>query len=253
MAKRTILQLVAQLGEGIESDEIESLNETVEASDIASILEQTYKEILNRRTWEFMTGKVRQLDNRLPASTELNTLLIPADVKKITCLRYKDEVSDKFGDLLYLTACDFVEMVQSRTVTDAAITSILNEDGVELLTFTDRKPEHWTSFDEATITFDAYDVALGTGNIGVDSVIIADVMPVTDFTDPTAVLNIPERMETLVFNEALSTCNYRLRQTADPRTDRIARRQNISLRRNEVITKTDNKEATYGRNSRSGR
>lgn len=253
MAKRTILQLVAQLGEGIDADEIESLNETIEASDIASILEQTYKEILNRKTWEFMKGKVRQLDNRLPASTELNTLLIPTDVKKITCLRYKDAVTAKFGDLLYLTACDFVEMVQSRTVTDAAITAILNEDGVELLTFTDRKPEHWTSFDEATITFDAYDVTAGTGNIGVDSVIIADVMPETDFTDPLAVLNIPERMETLVFNEALSTCNYRLRQTADPRTDRIARRQNISLRRNEVITKTDNKEATYGRNSRSGR
>ena len=78
-------------------------------------------------------------------------------------------------------------------------------------------------------------------------------MPVTDFTDPTAVLNIPERMESLMFNEALSTCNYRLRQTADPRTDRIARRQGISLRRNEVKTKTDLKEATYGRTSRSGR
>jgi len=60
-------------------------------------------------------------------------------------------------------------------------------------------------------------------------------------------------METLIFNEALSTCNYRIRQTADPRTDRIARRQGISLRRNEVITKKDIKEATYGRNSRSGR
>ena len=249
MAKRTILQLVSQLGEGIESDEIESLNETIEASDIANILEQTYKEILNRKTWEFMKGHIRQLE----ASTlGANVLTIPADVLKVEKITYKDS-NGFFVDVTYLSAEDFMMIVQARNTANDNTIAIVNAAGVSINVRTDATPLYWTSFDEATVTFDAYDTALGIENLPTDSVIISDVMPVTDFTDPLAVLNIPERMETLVFNEALSTCNYRLRQTADPRTDRIARRQNISLRRNEVKTKTDIKEATYGRTSRSGR
>jgi hypothetical protein len=252
MAKRTILQLVQQLGEGIGSDEIDELDETIEASEIANILKQTVQEVLDRKTWEFMKDKVRQLDDRLPGSTQLNTLLIPDDVTRIECLRYKDD-NNKFYEVTYMAACDFIAMLQSRTETEDDITAIINDDGVSLNTRTTIPPGHWTSFDEETITFDSYNADSGTGNLIADSVIIADVMPVTDFTDPTAVLNIPERMETLVFNEALVTCNYRLRQTADPRADRVARRQGISLRENEHKTKIDKKVKTYGRRTRSGR
>ena len=252
MAKRTILQLVQEIGEGIDTDEIDSLNETEEVVRIVNILEQTLKEVLDRKTWEFMKGKVRQLDVRLAGSTELNTLLIPSDVTRITCLRYKDD-NGKFYDVTYMPACDFIAMMQARTATEADITAITNSDGVELNVRTTVPPQNWTSFDEEVITFDSYNSTTGTGNLIADSVIIADVMPVTDFTDPIAVLNIPERMETLVFNEALVTCNYRLRQTADPRADRVARRQNISLRENEHITKKDKQVKTYGRRTRSGR
>ncbi len=252
MTKRTILKLVQDLGEGINSDEIDDLAETEEVVKIVNILKQTLQEVLDRKTWEFMKDKVRQLDARAGGSTELNTLLIPSDVTHITCLKYRGD-SGKFAELIYLTACDFVELVQSRTDTEADITAIVNADGVSLNTRTTVAPQYWTSFDEETITFDAYDATAGTGNLIADSVILADVMPVTDFTSPTAVLNIPERMETLVFTEALVTCNYRLRQTADPRADRIARRQNISLRENEHKTKIDDPEVTYGRRTNSGR
>ncbi len=251
MTKRTILQLVQDLGAGINSDEIDSLDETIEATDIATILKQTLKEVLDRKTWEFMKDKVRQLDVRADGSTELNTLLIPDDVTLIKCLRYKDD-NGKFYEVQYVQACDFIAKVQSRTVGDDVL-AIVNSDGVELNTLTNIVPQYWTSFDEVSITFDAYNANTGTGNLIEDSVIIADVMPVTDFTDPEAVLNIPERMETLVFNEALVTCNYRIRQIRDPRADRIARRQGISLRENEHTTKKDNKVTRHGRSTRSGR
>lgn len=253
MTKRTILELVQQLGEGIDSDEIDSLQETEEVARIENVLKQTTQEILDRKTWEFMKGKVRQLDVRTVGSTELNTLTIPADVTRIDCLKYKDDTG-KFRELVYMEACEFVQLLQSRDATEANITAIINADGVALNVDTTKAPQNWTSFDEVTITFDAYDSTAGTGNLIADSVIIADVMPVTDFTDPAAVLNIPERMETLVFNEALVTCNYRLRQTADPRADRVARRQGISLRENEHKTKQDGKKVKrYGRQTRSGR
>lgn len=248
--KRTILKLVQDLGEGINTDEIDSLAETEEVVRIVNILKQTVQEVLDRKTWEFMKDKVRQLDDRTDV-TQLNTLLIPDDVMLIKCLKYKDD-NGKFNELVYMKACDFIDMLQSRTVgTD--VVAIVNSDGVALNVHTNKPPLAWTSFDEETITFDGYNVNNGNGNLIADSVIIADVMPVTDFTDPIAVLNIPERMETLVFNEALVTCNYRIRQTRDPRADRVARRQGISLRENEHKTNKDKQVRTYGRHTRSGR
>ena len=252
MTKRTILKLVQDLGEGINSDEIDSLGETAEVVRIENILKQTVSEILDRKTWEFMKDKVRQLDDRALSSTQLNTLLIPSDVTLIKCLKYKDD-NGKFYEVTYLQACDFIAKLQSRTSTQDDIDIITNSDGVELLVKNDIVPQYWTSFDEETITFDAYNLTTGTGNLIADSVIIADVMPVTDFTDPIAVLNMPERMETLVFNEALVTCNYRIRQTRDPRADRVARRQGISLRENEHKTNKDKQVKRYGRQTRSGR
>ncbi len=256
MAKKTILQLVQQLGEGIGSDEIDTLDETIEASEIATILEQTVTEIISRKPWKFIQDRVRQLDARSGGSTQLNTLVIPTDVTRIKCLRYRDTNNTTvttFLDLTYMEPCDFIAFVQARNSADANITAIANSDGVLINVLTDNTPTRWTSFDEENITFDAYDATLGTGNLISDSVIIADIVPVIDYTDPTATLKMPERMETLVFNEALVVCNYRLRQTADPRAAQVARRQHISLRENEHITNKNTQERTYGRNSRSGR
>lgn len=252
MTKRTILKLVQELGEGIGSDEIDTLGETVEVVKITAILAQAYQEVLDRKTWEFMKDKVRQLDVRAVGSTQLNTLLIPDDVARIQCLKYKGD-NGKFNELTYMKARDFVDMLHSRDATQDDITAIVNEDGVALNVRTTRAPQNWTSFDEVSITFDGYDATAGVGNLIADSVIIATVMPVTDFTDPAAVLNVPERFETMIFNEALVTCNYRLRQTADPRADRVARRQHISLKENEHTTKQDKERKTYGRHTRSGR
>lgn len=255
MAKRTILKLLQELGAGIGSDEIDSLDETIEATEIVTILEQTVDEVIARKRWEFTRDRVRQLDDRDVASTQLNTLVIPSDVVRINCLKYKDTAATtvKFNELTYMQPCEFVELLQSRNAADSNITPIANDDGVSLNVLIDAPPTYWTSFDEENITFDSYDATLGTGNLIADSVIIADITPVTDYTDPVGFLNVPARMESLIFNEALATCNYRLRQTSDPKAERVARRQHIAMKHHEHVTNKDIKEANYGRKSRSGR
>lgn len=256
MAKRTIIQLVQQLGEAIGSDEIDNLDETIEASEIATILEQTVDEVVSRKRWEFLKDRVRQLDDRVAGSTQLNTLVIPSDVTRVNCVRYRDTNNltiTTFLDVMYMQPCDFLEFVQARDSVDANITAIANSDGVLINVLTDNAPTRWTSFDEENITFDAYDASIGTGNLIVDSVIIADIVPVIDYTDPSANLKLPERMESLIYNEALSTCNFRLRQTRDIKADRVALRQHRALRELEHVTMKDERILNHGRRTRSGR
>lgn len=254
MTKKTVLQLVQKLGEAIGSDEIDALNETTEVVEITSILQQVYEEVLDRKRWEFLKDRVRQLDARAGGSTQLNTLVIPSDVTRISYLKYRsdNEVED-YTQLTYVSAREFVDKVQRRNPADADITTIVNDDGVNLFIVTNKAPTFWTSFDEETISFDGYDATRGTGNLIADSVIIADIVPVVDFTDPAATLPIPQRMETLIFNEAISTCAIRLRQTVDPKAEKIATRQHRALREQLHVTNKDTQEINHGRRSRSGR
>lgn len=255
MAKKTVLKIVQTIGERIGSDEIDALDETIESLEIANILSSVYEEVISRKAWEFLRGRVRQLDAIPVASTQLNTLVIPEDVTHIETLKYRaDNTSlEQYVELVYVSATEFITRLQGRNSADANVTVIPNADGVNIPVITDRAPSFWTSFDEENITFDSYDVSRGTGNQAADSVIIADIIPVVDFTDPTAVLPVPQRMETLIINDAISTAAVALRQTTDPKAEQIARRQHAALRELEPRTRKDIEEANYGRKTRSGR
>lgn len=252
MAKKTILKLVQRIGEAISSDEIDTLNETIEAVEITNILEDSFTEVMNRRDWEFLRDRVLQMDVRAGGDTKLFNLTIPLNVTKLQEVRYIDD-NGKFPTLEYVTSLVFIERVQARDVSQANITAIDNDDGVALNIITDQPPTFYTSFDEENLSFDAHDATRGTGNLIADSVIIANIIPAVDFTDPTATLPIPERMETLVLNEAIATAGVRLRQVVDTRAERIARRQGIKLRELEPKTQRDQQVRTYGRTTRSGR
>lgn len=252
MAKLTMLQFVQQIGEAIESDEIDELDETIEATMIMNILKQTYEEVLDRRDWEFIKDRVVQLDVMPASDVKINHLLIPPSVTSIQCLRYLSRTG-KFVDLTYMQPCEFIAQLHGRNPADTNITTVPNDDGVPMYILNDKAPTFYTSFDEESIAFDAFESVRGIGNQIADTVIVGNVKPLPNFTEPTATLPIPERMNSLILNEAIATCNYRLRQTSDPRSERLARRQNIKMRELEPKTQRDTDEVHYGRRTRSGR
>ena len=250
--KKTLLKFVQEIAEAIEADEIDELDETIEASSIMTILQQTYDEVLDRRDWEFLRDRVVQMDVRGAGDDKYNSLTIPSNVTALQCVRYLDD-NGKYKDLQYLEPCAFLAKLHARNPADASITVIPNDDGIPLYVVNDKAPTYYTSFDEEALSFDAYDGTRGLGNQIADTVIVGNIKPAVDFTDPAATLPIPERMHSLILNEAIATANYRLRQTADPRSERIARRQGIKMRELEPRTQRDQAEVSYGRNTRSGR
>lgn len=252
MAKKTLLKLVQLIGERIGADEIDAIDETIEAVEIVNILELTYDEILDRRDWEFLRDRTLRMKARAGGDTKLFNLDIPSTVTKLQCVRYIDD-NGKFPELDYVEPCGFISRLDGRNVGEANVTAIANDDGVLLNIITDAPPTFYTSFDEDTISFDSYDSARGTGNQAGDSLIIANVKPAMDFTDPTAKFPIPERMGTLLLNEAIATAGVQLRQVTDARAERIARRQGIKLRELEPRTRRDQMVKQHGRRTNSGR
>ncbi len=252
MAKKTLLKIVQLIGERIGTDEIDTLGETIEVDEIVSILEMTYDEILDRRDWEFLRDRTLRMKAREVADTKIFNLAIPSTVTKLQCVKYIDD-NGKFPELEYVTPCQFIERLDGRNPLEDNVTGIANDDGVILQIITDQPPTFYTSFDEDNLTFDAYDSVRGTGTQAGDSLILANVKPAMDFTDPTAKFPIPERMQTLLINEAMATAGVALRQVQDPRAERIARRQGIKLRELEPKTQRDLQVKVHGRRTRSNR
>ena len=249
---KTILTLMQKIADAIDSDEIDSIDETIEATKIMGILEDTYQEVIDRRTWEFIKDRLLPLEAR-QAGDPINLLRIPEAVSKIDDIKHYNSTTSQPMSLTYLEPLPFVNFVMQRNPDRDDVDVILSTDGIALYIANDIPPQYYTSFNETTITFDAYETVKGAGNQVADSVIMAHVLPVVDFTDPTATLPIPKRMETLILNEAIATANYRLRQTRDPRSERIASRQHKQLKQLETKTSNDRKVRTYGRRTSSTR
>jgi hypothetical protein len=244
MAKLTYLQMVQFILSSMDSDDVSTITETIESQQVADIIEETFYEILDRREWEFLKHRLRQLD--LPTAGVKNQLDIPADVTHVECVRYKDFDTGKFKDVTYLSPKDFVEITQNRDTSQSNIEAVTISDAVTLSVFNDRVPVYWTSFDEDTIFFDALDTGTEATLTIANSQILAQVQPTITQADAT-IPELPSRMFSFFLHEAKSACWLQLKQEGNPKSEQIARRQYIKLRELERRTVKDLEEIDYGR------
>lgn len=247
MAKRTMLKYVQLILSAMDSDEVETYNETVESLQVSDILEQSYFEIIDRRDWEFLKHRTRQLD---ADATSVVSLAIPSDVMHVELIRYYDYDISKYKDVTYVAPDAFLIKYQGLDSTQTNIVSATVADGVTINIYNDRAPTEWTSFDESTITFNAYDAANEIDGVSVaSSVSLATIEPAWTAGD-SFVPDLPSRMSSLLLNEALSACWLYVKQEANQKAEAIARRQFARMVHLERRAVKDEKVRDYGRKPR---
>lgn len=244
MAKYTYLEMVQFILSSMDSDEVDTITETIESQQVADIIQETYEELLDRRDWEFLKHRPRQLD--LPASASNVQLDIPSDVIHVENVWYTDHDTSKFVRIPYMSPQDFMNQHQNLDTTQSDIESAIVANSVTIAVHNDRVPTLWTSFDEKTLIFNAFDSGTETNLTAAFSKILAEVRPTVTQADAT-VLDMPLRMFSLLLHEAKSTCWLQLKQEANPKSEQIARRQYIKLRELERQTVKDLEIENYGR------
>jgi len=249
MAKLTVLELVQKIMSRMDSDEVEAYDESIESLQVSEILEDTYFELMARRSWEFLKHQVRQLD----AGTNVVELAIPSDVRKVELVRYKNFTTGRMTDLRYVSPMEFLDRQLALDTTQSNIDSVTVNDGVTIGVMNDRVPTEWTSFDEENIIFNAYDVANEASGVTVgSSVILAEYIPTWTMSD-SFIPDLPERMFPLLLNEALSVASLDIKQEANQKAEQNARRHYIRMKNLEAQVKRDQEEANYGRQTHNNR
>jgi len=234
MAKYTLLEMTQSVLNSLDSDNVNSIDDTVESVQVAELVKEAFFELISQRDWPFMFD----LDS-LEALSDVNN---PTKMKmkdtwnKIKWIRYnKKEVE-------YLSPDDFTEILDSRT----AQAGIVNANGIVLT----RDPSYWTSYDDEHIIFDSYDSSSESTLQQSKTKVYASLQPNWEHID-TFTPNIPEKMFQYLLAEAKAQAFVNLKQQANAREERKAQRGKMIMRneswRNEYGEVKYNTKVNYGR------
>ena len=160
MAKLTVLQYVQDILNDLDSDEVNSINDTLEATQIAQIVQTTFFEIITEGDWPHLR-QLMQLDSSADA-TKPNYMKMPENVQRLEQVQYNKRLTtdtkDKYEEVKYKTPEQFLELTRTRNSSDADVTTVTDFTNVVLYILNDTPPLYWTSFDDEYVVFDAYEL-----------------------------------------------------------------------------------------------
>ena len=162
MAKMTVLEMVQDILSDMDSDEVNSIDDTVESLQIAQILETTYYEVISDGDWPHL-GSFFQLtasgDPTIPTH-----MAMADDIQRVAWIKYDKKtdaaLKSAYGDITYKDPEEFVNFCNQRDSTSDDVLVVTDPGGASLLITTNFAPQFYTSFDDENIVMDSYNVAL---------------------------------------------------------------------------------------------
>ena len=248
--KRTVLDMVQDILSDADSDEVNSINDTVEAMQVARIIRTTYEEIISSRQWPHLS----QLTSLTPASDILTPthFTISDDVQYIEWIKYNNRLSatdkEAWVDLVYLQPKDFLDLVQARNSTDTNTQVVDDSTAGNLLITLDKQPQYWTTFDDSTIIMDSIDNTI-TGQ----STLTAERVQASAYVEPpfslldTFIPDLPSKSFSYLLAESKSVAFATLFQEASSKEEQKSRRQRIYTARNSRSQNKAVRTPDYGR------
>lgn len=151
--------MVQEILNDMDSDDVNSISDTVESMQVASIIRACYFEMMSNRDWPHLK-KLAQLE----ASGDLarpTHLRLPFNTKEMLFLRYnkKKQETDKdvYQDLTFIYPDEFLRYISGRDSEETNVTVVEELNGVRLLIKNNVHPTYYTSFDDFHVVCDAYD------------------------------------------------------------------------------------------------
>ena len=158
MPKLTLLDMVQRTLSSMDSDTVNSFDDTIESEQVAYIVRDTYYDLINNI--EIPEHRKLITLTALGAVATPSHMKIPAGIKRIEEVRYnkiKSGDSDKdYSIIPYIEPEEFLKRTLSRSSSDSTIVSV-TVDGGEVLIQNNKASDYYTSFDDEYLIFDSYD------------------------------------------------------------------------------------------------
>jgi hypothetical protein len=228
MAKMTLLEMTQNILSDMDSDEVNSITDTQESLQVATIIKTTYYSIIDGKDYPFFY-ELFQL-NTSGTTTRPTHMKLPEDIIDLKWIKYNNkkttDTKNKLEKVEYKTPEDFLEITDQRNTDNTNVTAILDPSDIRVNIYTDRGPKYFTSFDDENLVFDAYDSAKET-NLTNDNTQAYGKRSVAFTLSDTFTPDLPVQMFSYLLSEAKSTCFVTLKQMANQK----AEQQSVSQKR----------------------
>lgn len=245
--KKDLLQMVQDMLEELDGDQVNSIDDTIEATQIANIIATTYFDLIAHRTIPEHKELFRL--NALGDSTRPNYLVIPDDVEKIETFWYNvsDDTKIEYREMRWEDPTLFLRRVSRRDSTSSVVDTVLDFNGnTELLIFNDKMPTYYTTFDDKHIVVDSYDSTVESTLQNSNSRCYGLKTPTVTITD-TFTFDIDADYFPYLYNEALSRVAIAQQKTENPKAEQWSRRHRTTLQSEKNRVEQPNRRPNYGR------
>lgn len=249
--KYTLLEIVQDILNDMDSDPVNSINDTIESQQVAQIVKTCYNKMMSNRNWPHQRQLIQL--NSSGSAAKPTYLKSPDGMKELIFFKYdKKKLGDtkiQLQDVTYKTPDDFLRYVSSRNSEADNVVAIADFSGSQILVFNDRAPTYWTSFDDDYVVCDSYDNTVDSTLQKSKTQCLAYMEASWTHTD-SAIPNIPEEAFAALIEDSKSTAFLSLKQMPNEKAETESQRQNRWLSRKAWKVKGGLQYPDYGRKSR---
>lgn len=228
MERMTLIEMVQNILSSMNSDEVNSIGDTVESLQVANEIRNTFNELYSNRdigTFENLINLESPGDTATP-----HVLTLPSNVQFIKWIKYRNfrgSSSDSdFKTIDYLAPEDFIQrVVQGTNSGSYDLVTILGTSPVTFPVANNRTPTFYTIFEDSQqLVFDSYDMDeesfLTGSNALAWGVLYKTFLLEDDFIPPIDASLFPHLLA-----EAKSVCFINVKEVANSKEEQKARRQ----------------------------
>lgn len=224
----TLLDYTQAILSSMDSDEVNSINDTVESAQVVKVIKTAYEEIVARADLsEHYTLFELEASGDNDKPTKMTR---PSDVHSIEWIKYNSftasNTDDLFRTVTFLPLNDFLNMMYNLSESDDNVGSFTETIGTSTITFLyvdNQAPTWWTTFDDHTVIFNSYDSEVDT-TLQKTKTLAYGKKAQTWTESDSFVPFIDSEFSVLLLNEAKALAFQELKQSQHPRAELSAKR-----------------------------
>lgn len=245
MSRLTLLEMTQNILSAMDSDEVNSIFDTVESQQVATVIKETYYDLFSTTSIPEHSGFIRL--EGLGDTDRPNYLRIPTNVLSIDWIKYRDEQSGQFRDLNYLQPEDFLRRVLLNVSNTVDVETVTDESGVMFYVKNNSQPSVYTIINDKYIVTDAYNADYDSTLQASKTFAWGDVEETWEMDD-SFIPNLDNDLFPLLLSEAKSVCFITLKQQANQKEEQRARKHRVHLQYRKWKDKTERKSNWQGTN-----
>jgi hypothetical protein len=243
--RKTLLEIVQSILNDMDSEDVNSISDTTEAQQIASVVKDTFYNIIATRL--IPEHKTTFNITSLSQSARPTHFLYPTDVKVIDKLFYNvsETGAVDYKEVHWVEPLDFFERMPMHNGSTTTIVTD-TDDETKIVVSSDAHPTYYTSFDDEHIIMDSYKSSVESILSQSKTKAFGTKFPaftISDSFEP----DLDDVMLPMLLAEAKSTCMSLFKAGSDPKVEQAARRLKTTVQNDLYRTRKENSRPSYGR------